>query len=90
MEGVFRAAESNAPAVSPIYFLTTAVNDTVDNDYTFELAKIWTASGAEVDSFEFESSFDIPHNSIDPAADAQKKAVVYAKILELLGEEPLQ
>jgi len=26
-----------------------------------------------------------PHNSVDPA----KKALVYAKILEVLGEEPL-
>lgn len=87
---VLRAAESDIPAVSPVYFVTTAVDDTADNDYTVELAKKWSEAGAEVESFEFESSFDIPHNSIDPAADAQKKAVVYAKILELLGEEPLQ
>ncbi len=87
---VLRAAESDIPAVSPIHFVTTAVDDTADNDYTVELAKMWAESGADVDSFEFESSFDIPHNSIDPAADAQKKALVYAKILELLGEDPIQ
>ena len=87
---VFRAAENEAPAVNLIHFVTTAVDDTADNGYTVELARLWSEAGANVDGFEFESSFDIPHNSIDPAADAQKKALVYAKILELLGEEPLQ
>lgn len=87
--GLFNDAEISMPAVSEIYFVTTAVDDTADNDYTVELAEIWQRSGADVSSFEFDESFDIPHNSIDPAADPAKKALVYAKILELLGEEPL-
>jgi hypothetical protein len=63
-----------------------AVDDTADNDYTVELADIWSEAGTEVSPFEFGASEDIPHNSVDPAADAAKKALVYAKILELLGE----
>ena len=43
-------------------------------------------AGADVEMFEFAAAEDIPHNSIDPAADAAKKALVYAKILEMLGE----
>ncbi len=87
---VFRSAEGTAPMASSIYFITTAVDDTADNDYTVELADIWVEAGSDVSSFEFDASYDIPHNSVDPAADPEKKALVYAKILELLGEEPLQ
>lgn len=87
---IFQSAEESPPAVSTIYFVTTAVDDTADNDYTIELGELWARSGVDVTSFEFEASYGIPHNSVDPAADPEKKALVYAKILELLGEEPLQ
>lgn len=83
---VFGAAENEAPAVNEIYFVTTAIDDTADNDYTVELARIWTEAGANVSSFEFDASYDIPHNSVDPAADPEKKALVYAEILSFLGE----
>ena len=39
---------------------------------------------------EFDEAAGIPHNSVDPAGDPAKKALVYAKILEVLGEAPLQ
>ena len=83
---VFAAAEDGAPAVQEIHFITTAVDDTADNDYTAELAQIWADANVEVSSFDFDASEDIPHNSVDPAADPAKKALVYAKILEMLDE----
>ena len=83
---VFASAEDGTPAVSTVHFVTTAVDDTADNDYTVELAGIWSEAGADVSSFEFDASEDIPHNSVDPAADPAKKALVYARILEMLGE----
>jgi alpha-beta hydrolase superfamily lysophospholipase len=82
----FSAAEDEAPLVKEIYFVTTAVDDTADNDYTVDLATIWAEAGADVSSFEFDASYDIPHNSVDPAADLEKKALVYAQILAMLGE----
>ena len=54
---------------------------------TVELAETWRNSGASVISFEFDAFFDIPRSSIEPAAKSEKKALIYAKILELLGEE---
>ena len=83
---VFGSAENEAPVVKEIYFITTTVDDTADNDYTVDLAAIWTEAGADVSSFEFDASYDIPHNSVDPAADPEKKALVYTRILEMLGE----
>ena len=41
---------------------------------------------ANVIADEFAPELNIPHNAIDPAADPAKKAIVYARMLELLGE----
>jgi len=87
---VFEAAQESAPAVRSVYFVTTSVDDTADNAYAAELARIWAESGADISSYEFAASYDIPHNSVDPAADPAKKALVYEKILEMLGEESLE
>jgi hypothetical protein len=35
-----------------------------------------------------EASLGVPHKSIDLKTDPDKKAIVYAKVLELLGEAP--
>ncbi len=83
---VFASAENGAPAASTLYFVTTVVDDTADNDYTTDLVGIWTEAGAEVAAFEFAAAEDIPHNSVDPAADPARKALVYAKIMAMLGE----
>ena len=86
-KAVFKQAESAEAAAGDIYFLTTAKDDTADNSYSAELAEIWAESGANVNQYEFEASMNIPHNSIDPATDAEIKRAVYQKILEWLGEE---
>lgn len=83
---VFVAAENEAPAINEVYFVTTSVDDTADNDYTAELMGVWAEAGADISSFDFDASYDIPHNSVDPAAEPKKKSLVYAKILEMLGE----
>ena len=51
-----------------------------------ELKTLRVEAGAVVSAFEFDASKDIPHNSVDPEADSAKMALVYAKILEMLGE----
>ena len=87
---VLKQARSASPAVTDIILVTTASDSTADNRATDRLIELWEKSGADIVSYQFDASLEIPHNSIDPAADAQKKESVYAKILELLGEEPLQ
>ena len=69
-----------------INFLITAVDAAADNDYTMAFAEQWQTQSDRITLFEFQPAIDIPHNSVDPAADPQKKAMVYEKILSLLGE----
>ena len=70
-----------------LIILTTAKDNTANNDTTAKLVDRWREGGSEVVTFEFEPSLDIPHNSVDPAADAAKKQIVYEQLLKLLGEE---
>ncbi len=57
---------------------------------TARLVELWRQAGTQVVTFEFEPAQEIPHNSVDPAADAVKKQLVYGELLKLLGEEEIQ
>ncbi len=86
---VRQEAKRGAGPEGQLVVLTTARDNTANNDSTASLVDAWRQAGAEVVTFEFEASLDVPHNSVDPAADAAKKQLVYDQILELLGEQPL-
>ena len=85
---LFRQAKAAPPAGRRLILLTTARETQVANGATYRLAALWRAHGANVIADEFAPELEIPHNAIDPAADPAKKAVVYARMLELLGEAP--
>ncbi len=83
---VVRQATAAAPAARRLILLTTARETQVSNAATARLAEHWRAHGARVEEVQFPAELDIPHNAIDPAADPAKKAIVYARMLALLGE----
>jgi carboxylesterase len=83
---LLRQAAAAAPAGRRLVLLTTARETQVANGATYRLAALWRARGANVIADEFAPELEIPHNAIDPAADPAKKAIVYARMLELLGE----
>jgi len=85
---LFRQATAAPPLASHLILLTTARETQVANGATYRLAALWRAQGANVIADEFAPELEIPHNAIDPAADPAKKAIVYARLLELLGETP--
>ena len=53
-----------------------------------KLIDLWHKAVADAITSEFEPALDIPHNSVDPAADPTQKQRVYDRMLELLGERP--
>ncbi len=83
---LLRQATAAPPLASRLILLTTARETQVANGATYRLAVLWRAQGANVIADEFAPELEIPHNAIDPAADPAKKAIVYARMLELLGE----
>jgi esterase/lipase len=89
-KSVFEGAEREAPLVPAADFLMTEADQTADNEATVELASLWADAGIDVSRNIFPRSLEIPHASIEPGVDPEKRALVYAKILEMLGEGPLE
>jgi alpha-beta hydrolase superfamily lysophospholipase len=85
-ETVFTQAKSSGPAAVQIIVVTNGNDTTVDNRHTQELADLWENSGVVIVRYEFPASLGFPHNSIDVSEPDTDTDVVYAKILELLGE----
>ncbi len=85
---LLRQAAAAPPVGRRLILLTTARETQVANGATYRLTALWRAHGANVIADEFAPELEIPHNAIDPAADPAKKAIVYARMLELLGEAP--
>lgn len=85
---LFRQAAAAPPAARRLILMTTARETQVANGATYRLATLWRARGAAVEEVEFAPELAIPHNAIDPAADPDKKAIVYARMLDLMGEAP--
>lgn len=85
---VIRGARKNGAPAGQTIVLTTAKDDTANNSSTGHLVNLWRKNGTDVVTDEFDASLDIPHNSVDPAADPAKKQLVYDLILELLEERP--
>jgi len=84
-ETVFAQARTTSPGVSQIIVLTNANDSTIDNRQIHELVDIWEQSGAGIVTYEFDASLGMPHDVIDVTSNS-KSDLVYAKIIELLGE----
>jgi pimeloyl-ACP methyl ester carboxylesterase len=84
---VLQGAREGTGPQGQMIVVTTARDNTANNQSTARLVDLWQRAGSRVVTFEFEPSLDIPHNSVDPAADAAKKQRVYEQMLSLLGEE---
>jgi pimeloyl-ACP methyl ester carboxylesterase len=81
-----QAKEGKVPN-TPIFVLTSASDHTASNQATADLVDIWKTAGVDVASYEFPKSLDIPHNSIGPLEDPEKRQIVYEKMLEFFGEQ---
>jgi carboxylesterase len=86
-QSVIDEAQEKPPAVGEILILTSASDLAVDNDWAIQLADQWRAQGAEVETYEFDRSLDIPHASIDPFTEAPKRQLVYEQIFAWLDQQ---
>ena len=82
---VMKQAKQSPPQADKILVLTTASDDTADNHWPKKLAALWAAHGADVTTYEFPKSDNVPHASIDPSAGEHARGLVYGKILAWLG-----
>ncbi len=80
-------AVAEKKAASSVIVITNDNDTTVNNQRTDDLTALWQANGSEPVTFVFPKEDGYPHNIIDRTSNPNAD-VVYAKILELLGEAP--
>jgi pimeloyl-ACP methyl ester carboxylesterase len=83
---VLGEAEEGFTPDGDIIIITTANDNLANNGTTARLVEMWQRAGTDVEHFEFERAWLIPHNTVDPAADPEVRQQVFRKMLVLLGE----
>lgn len=67
---VTAAARHARPKAGSIAVITNAAEPRLDNRFTKRLVETWRRHGATVETFEFPASERLPHDLIDPVANA--------------------
>lgn len=78
-------AAAEKKAASHIIVVTNDNDTTVNNQLTDDLTAMWRTTGSEPVTYVFPKEDGYPHNIIDRTSNPDAD-VVYAKLLELLGE----
>ena len=66
--------------------ITNAADVAVENGITRELVNRWRAAGYDrVQTYEFEASYHLIHDMIDPKQAEQQTALVYPVLLDLIA-----
>lgn len=86
------AAERDAkdePPAGKIIMVSNASDLSVSNGIIDEFVSLWeghsNAGNAQIESFRFDSSLNLPHDVITPERFEGNLTIVYPKLLELLG-----
>ena len=82
---VYDAARTNKLAAQSVVVITNAADQAVENNITRELVERWKANGLErLDTYEFDASYQLIHDVIDPMQKEQQTALVYPILLDLV------
>jgi len=85
---VYDAARTTKPAAQSIVVITNAADPAVNNTITQKLVQRWRANGMQqLDMYEFDDSYHLIHDVIDPNQQQQQTALVYPILLDLITQE---
>jgi pimeloyl-ACP methyl ester carboxylesterase len=79
-------ARDNPPAAKKMVVVFNANDNSVNNALTMDDVKLWLAHGANLTTYEFESTLGLPHDLIDPTQQDQKIEIVYPRLIDLIGQ----
>ncbi|MFA5389713.1 MAG: alpha/beta fold hydrolase [Candidatus Omnitrophota bacterium] len=82
---IIKEAGSFAPKTRTIVVITNALDDSVNENIFNRVIDDWQGHiGVKITRFQFDKSFGVLHDLIDPEQPYQKTAVVYPKLIELI------
>jgi esterase/lipase len=83
---VFQRAKKDGLVCNRVLLVTNAADKVVNKNLVKRLHKLWEASSdSKVQTFEFEASYGLPHDLIDPNARKDYSDIVYPVLLELIA-----
>jgi pimeloyl-ACP methyl ester carboxylesterase len=80
------AAQHQPPAAKKIIVVFNANDNSVNNELTMEIVKIWQAHNANLTTDEFDANLKLGHDLIDPSQPDQKIDLVYPRLIDLVGQ----
>jgi esterase/lipase len=85
---VYDASRTTRAAAQSVLVITNAADAAVNNKIVQQVAQRWQANGLErLDSYEFDASYKLLHDLIDPGQRYQKVDVSYPVLLDLITRE---
>lgn len=82
---IYDAARTTRPAAQSVLVITNAADPAVENSITRKLVKRWKAVGLDrLETCEFEATYRLIHDVIDPKQQEQQTALVYPVLLDLI------
>jgi pimeloyl-ACP methyl ester carboxylesterase len=79
-----KCARREPPKARSLVVITNAAEPRLDNRFTYRLIDSWRRHGAKVETYEFPTGDDLPHDLIDPGNAAQNTARVYPVVTRLI------
>jgi pimeloyl-ACP methyl ester carboxylesterase len=82
-QAVLTAASRQPPAAAAILLVTNASDLAVNNDLTARVASLWRSHGANLHTYEFPASLELPHDLISGLPSEQAIEHVYGQLVAL-------
>jgi pimeloyl-ACP methyl ester carboxylesterase len=77
----------SSPVAHRVIVVTNANDTSVNNEMTSGVVKRWQKNGANIETYEFASSFGLAHDLIDPEQPNQPVDTVYPKLIDLITDQ---
>jgi hypothetical protein len=83
---VEEAAKQRPPAAGKIAMVFNPSDNSISNERTKEIVRLWEKQGATLDTSTFDASLNLVHDLIDSTQPEEKLDIVYSRLIELCGE----
>ena len=79
-------AKRSKPAARKLVVVHNDNDNSVNNELTRDVVKIWQGHGADLTTYTFEANLKLGHDLIDPTQPDQKIEIVYPRLIELANQ----
>ena len=75
-----------APSAKRIFVVTNAHDESVNNELTARVAQSWNKHGAQLVTYEFPLTLQLPHDLIDANKPGEDVELVDQKLIDIISK----